>query len=1222
MSAFTREQRRLAWAGLRLTAAIDDLPPGKYGIAENVRSYEVDQITARYGLTLLAGANLGASVNGVWRFDDPTPFATNAHLYFAAAGTSLFSSVVGSGVFNNIDTGYSGSPLTGVMATPPQAAQPWLYLFDTSRSRKVDADGHVYEVGISPPTTEPTAELQQIGINVIDIFSTAFIPWVTVGAAVGPVINVPRVNTTIFQLLHDNNGLTVFSAPTYASIIPVSINAINPGIMIGLDGSETVFVTDVTIAVATTTVAAIIYDAGTTGMATVQPTGSLGTGQLEAPSDADYQARFAPTPGAGLPPEPDAFAASNARIRQVDFPVNCLIDIGGEIVRIQSAALGPDGVLSFRCSTTVAHAVGELIQGIPAFRAYVTVAHVAGETVQDVALEHTMPGGDVVGGIRTGAGFAARDLSTIYGRATLPADDFNLSCRVSLPAEVETIRLYLSVNATGGTAPSDADFLTNYYFFEWRQNDIQAAIQGVNASIVQSVQDARFTTVGHAQINQDLDVDINDVVGGHTQGGGASGTAASAGSKMLQLGNLQWFELKCKIGDLQRVGTDPSLTLADVTAAELLVHMNGPSAITVDWDGLSITGGYGPDTGSTAIPYVAMYRYRSSLTGGRSNFSPPLRGGLPARRQRIVFHHTASSEVQADLVDWFVLGGTLTTWTYAGTVPSGSVFNFDFADTALTGGETADFNNFPPWPTQDEPKTGMCNVAGTAVQRVSGDLFQVNWAPGSEIIINGQTYTLYAQPSSSSLLFTNENIGAVAGVPFTVKGATLLNQVMAAAWGGPIAGAVFLFGCGDPINPGQVHWTNGNDPETASDKNALDVTAASDPLMGGFMEDGVPFVASTQELYRLEPTFGGTSTFVPLKTDCGRGFWTRWAHCQGIRGRYFLTKDGIARTNGGSRALLITDEDLYPLFPHDGQPGVAVNGIQPPNMAGAVLQLSAIDGWVYFDYVDILGASHTLAYRELDGAWHYDTYATGVSARAASVGASVHQMLIGANNGQVFTPGGITDNGTPFSASLRWVQNQGDARRQKLYRDLMLDGQNLVPVSVTLGFTNNGVVLPAVSLVAAGAGRTQQQIDATHDTGNFGTNLTAALTWQPTATPTILYAWDLAFQPAPELATSWLSGPTTHGQRAFQQVYQVLVPLMSTSVVEFTLIVDGTLYTYNLASTGGIYAKIPVILQAKKGLTWQYGLNAATPFMLFDADFEAWISVWGQGGGYHVVRPF
>lgn len=1226
MAAFTREQRRLAWAGIKLTGAIDDLPIGKYGFAQNVRSYEVDQVTARPGVT-----NIGAvagPVTGLERFDDPTPFATNPHLYIVGGSVNVYTSVVGSGVFNNVDTGYSGQPLSFVTATPPQAAQPWLYVFDRSRARKFDANGHVFEVGLRRPTQEPTAALQQMQVTPIQQFSGAFVPWTLIGAATGPITSPNRVLTTVFNSLYDNNHNTVFTAPGYASIIPVSINNISKGMLLGITPGDDVIVTDVNLAVATTIIAAILYDAGVTGYCTIQPLASLGTGQIEAPSQQDYAARFIPTPG-DVPPEPDPLATTNARVQQVDFPVNCLIALnGGEVVRIESVALGPDGRQSLRCFTTATHFTGESIQGVASFRAYQTFGHAPGDVIQDATLTHILPGGtDVVGGVRTGAGWAGANLSQVGFRATLPDDDITLACRVSLVSQVQTVRMYLSLNPTGGSAPSDADFLNNYFLFEWRANDIQAAVQSQNAALVESLQDTRFLAVGNAQINQDLTVDVQGVLGA-TAGGYGVGTAAAAASQMLQLGNLQYLTLKCKVRDLTRIGTDPSLSLARVTAAELLVHQTGANPITVDWDALLLTGGFGPDTGTTATPYVAMYRYRASRTGSISNPSPPLRGGVTASRQRIQLNHSVTSDPQVDLVDWFVLGATLNRWVYAGTCPIGQPFNLDLADSSLGGGDSPDYDKFQPWPTQDAPKKGICNVVGNALQWVSGDQFNTNWSPGSEIIIGdsppavGGTYTLYSQPPTALLLFTNENIGNQNGVPFTVKSATLLNQIMSSAWGGPIAGATFLFACGDPINPGVVHWTNPNDPETAAETNSLDVSTGDEPLQGGFMDDGVSYVASTERIIRLEPSFGSLNPFTPVETDCHRGFWTSYSFDRGMKGEYFLSRDGIYVTSGGSTAVSITDEDLYPLFPHDGQPGVAVNTIQPPNMNQPVLYLSCDDGWVYFDYVDILGASHTLAYRELDGAWHYDTFAQGITARNQASGSQVHQMLSGAANGTVYVSGGQTDDSVPFVASLQWVQNQKDARRQKLYRDLMLDGQNLDPVTVTIGFTNNTVVLAGVPLAGAGPTRTQQDINTTLQTGNFGTNLTTLVQWTPGATPTILYVWDIAFQPAPELASSWLSGPTTHGQRSFQQVKQIVVAYLSTTPVTFSLIVDGVAKTYNLPSSGGIYAKIPVILQSVKGMAFQYGFQSSTPFMLFDSDFEAWVSVWGEPGGYQIVRPF
>jgi len=706
-------------------------------------------------------------------------------------------------------------------------------------------------------------------------------------------------------------------------------------------------------------------------------------------------------------------------------------------------------------------------------------------------------------------------------------------------------------------------------------------------------------------------------------GGGLAGQTSSS---VIELGNAQWLELRCKIRDLQQIGTDPSKTLADITAAEILVNiasadLTGALDVQVSYDSLWISGGYGPDVSAVGTPYVLAYRYRSSLTGAKSNASPPTRGGVIPLRQRVIGTGTPSSDPQVDLVDWFALGATLNRWTYVGTVPnSGSLtFNYDWADTNVSGGETLTFDSFQPWPTQDLPRSGTCNVYGSAIQWVSGDTFNENWAQGSLIIINGQTYTLYAPPSSTTQLFINENAGNGTGLPFTLSGPTLLNQVMTSVWGGAIAGATFTFACGDPINPGQVHWTNGNNSEEASDKNTLDLTPATDPLQAGFFWDGVPYVGSTQQIIRLEPTFGQTVPFTPIATTASRGFWNPWAWCVTPYGVAYLAKDGIALWAGGAETML-TDADLYPLFPHDGQPGILVNNVSPPDYTQDILRLAYVDGWLYFDYRDSGDIGHTLAYRFADQSWWYDTYNKAVSCRESAVGAQVHQMLIGTGTGELWLPGGTTDGGVGITCEVQWTEDQGDARRQKVYRDLMLDAQNPAVITATLGVNNNSTTLTPVTL--SGTGRIQSLIDATLETGIFGTNLTTDLVWTPNATPTILYVWDVAYQPAPELATSWLSGPTTHGFRGFQQVYQILLAYLSNVSFTFSLIVDGTAYTYTVPSSSGKYAKIPLILQAKKGLTFQYGVQASSGVMIFDADCESWVAIWGQGDSYQIVRPF
>ena len=175
----------------------------------------------------------------------------------------------------------------------------------------------------------------------------------------------------------------------------------------------------------------------------------------------------------------------------------------------------------------------------------------------------------------------------------------------------------------------------------------------------------------------------------------------------------------------------------------------------------------------------------------------------------------------------------------------------------------------------------------------------------------------------------------------------MLGAFFPTLWG-PVNGV--FFAVGDPNNPGRLYWTNTNDPDSTSAPNFLDVCSAAEPLVNGFVWDGVAYVFSTEQLYRIENSPTGVGYVVSL-TPCGRGLWATWGFCTTPQGVIFVVKDGICITNTGSPAISLTNDDLYSLFPHDGVPGEPVNGYLPPDFTQLTrLRLSYVDGIVYFDY--------------------------------------------------------------------------------------------------------------------------------------------------------------------------------------------------------------------------------------------------------------------------------
>jgi hypothetical protein len=134
--------------GLNLAVAIDRVPAGQYTRLTN--TYYVPgsgQLTARPGQTSLA-TFAGADVHSAGRLNDPQN-ATFTRLWGADADLALGAS----GAPAVIDTGYSGDPLTLLPHRPPLSGDPWMFVADRLRLRKVRADGLVLPIGLPAGAT-------------------------------------------------------------------------------------------------------------------------------------------------------------------------------------------------------------------------------------------------------------------------------------------------------------------------------------------------------------------------------------------------------------------------------------------------------------------------------------------------------------------------------------------------------------------------------------------------------------------------------------------------------------------------------------------------------------------------------------------------------------------------------------------------------------------------------------------------------------------------------------------------------------------------------------------------------------------------------------------------------------------------------------------------------------------------------------------------------------
>jgi hypothetical protein len=820
---------------------------------------------------------------------------------------------------------------------------------------------------------------------------------------------------------------------------------------------------------------------------------------------------------------------------------------------------------------------------------------------------------------------------------------------------------------------------------------------------------------------------------------GGGSTAARATSSQLAVGNNQWIELRVKIKDLIRVGTDPTRGLAHIAAAEILVSGEGPAVgITVDYDSLYLTGGFGPDVGEIGDPYVYRYRYRSTLTGEVSNVSPSSRGGVLPRRGRVDITPAASTDAQADRIDYFRLGGALNRWTFVGTgLNSAAAFHDDVNDSAIDGAETPPFDDFQPWITLATNAAGKATLAGNALLRTSGDLFNLTWAPGSLILVNNKALTL-DQVLSTSVLLTVENGGSGANLDWSLPAPELLAQPLPAIWASDTG---VVFACGDPRNPGTLYWTKPGNPDVTSDRNSLQVTSGVEPLQHGWCYDQICYVASTENVYAIEsdPTTGGFRTrLVPT----GKGLkYSRWAFAVAPEGVYFLTTEGIALTSGGGPARYITDPDLKSLFPEGGVAGVSVRGIDPPDLTQhARLRLARIGSYLYFDYATATGHDRTLIFDRLHQRWYFDQYAaSGFSLRAPEEGEGDLNQMAGDVGGAIwiaddgaFDLGGGVAADTPIAWGLDTSQvDFGDPRAEKQLGDAILDcdpaletitltplsGMAAVALPATVLAAQNGrspyiigidqhpatyaislglsirsstssssaapilylwepaiLVKPALTLaratdwsdlgtpsakfiqgvlIRANTFGVPKSVQVEYDGGATGTTVALTLAclhdgestiayprsssgWTPfvahlvrlvgvDAIPWLLDESALAwvFEPAPELATEWMTPVITHDLPGYFHARDLLVGISdAASPVLVELLYDGVPDAYTLTPSSAAYARIYQLLRARKGRSLQYRLTSATPFRLYKQDTIVRVAGWGVPTGYQLARPF
>lgn len=1224
---YDRDPVRMDCLGLDLNRPVDSVRPGRFPILKNVRSYKAGEIDHRPGLTSLGQVFTDESpTHSIRRLNDPN---SNDYTRIIGAG---FSAAYGKiAPFTQLGYGgaallFSGDPLALIPYQPEESPQSWMFMADRAPNlghpapanvlattlKKVKLGGTVHQVGMPAPFTYPTATLAQPRYKFTDpdfdfeYTNSAALQadWVADGVVAAAATLNSRVATTISAILYDSGSTG------WAEVKAAAMTNIGVGMIILVNGgggtAEKIVVEEVHAVSASTTIASIIYDSGTSGMCSIVLTDN---------------------------------------IENID--VNSLLNntTQSEFNRVLNVTTGPNGSVSLRCSTAATYAAGDAILFAACFRAYFANNHAATETL----VAHS-----ALSAVTTGTGYFTRtanyDFSSITSSLAATVDDYiHLSIYTDAPGFISEVKLEFDCDV------ATHDFTKNFFYASISPSSL------IGSSLSsQTLTDALNSAIQVSQTNQTI-ANLEAIISG-TEAQDYSPQQQAASQQLqellnnasvagtLSLGTAQWSEIRLKLSDFIRVGTDLSRGWANIAAVRVQVTTTGN--MNFGFDDIQLGGGYGPDQSATAVPYVYRFRARCTSTNAKSNPSAPTRGisfaGQPVGGGVTPYREAVTITIpqyllatEADVLDIERYGGDIANWHYLATIPNSSTPSFtdtipdDVIATqprtdVVNGNTTYGLDSFQPWPIRDTPKTGTGTSSGTTITD-SGSNFNTLWSIGTAMIFGGISCTIYRVISTSKLeLF--ENVGNQSGVAWNIPVPIVCSQPLPCLWG-PLNGV--LFACGDTINAGRLYFTQVNS-EGCTDSDYYDVTPTSEPLMNGLLYNNRSYLFSSERFFQILQE-NSIRRFIPQEIPNGKGLFSRWAMTREPGPiMYFLSRDGIYATDG-STPISITDEWLYPLFPTEAQPGKAQGIVGAPLLDSSLsvvrqLRLDFAVDFLYFDYVSTVGDLETLVWNpDQGGGWFYDKYAQPISCHYADEGPSSIEILVGGANAlgsKLYQLAGPSDDGLAISCRVRTPsRDQGDSRSLKYYGDVMIDSNPQgVDLIVTPGINNFDTSFAPTTLNFSG--RNQKAVNIQAISWTTARNIAVDLTWDVDRTSglaPLLYIWESrsVFESAPISALSWEISPTTFGMENFKSLGFGRISLVSSTDVTLIVTIDGVAQSpLVIPSSVGVYAENVFRFPVYKAKEYKFRLSSTSEFRLAGRDSFIEVKEWGSNDAYRQLRVF
>lgn len=1116
--------------------------PGSVQYLFNCRVVTEGILEARPGYTPY-GTGVGGPklLHSIRRLNDPDEsLAPSGYIYIVGNGTQLWAGV--ETALAEIDSGYSGNPLSILTFRPDVSPESLAYVFDANKQSKINAAGVVRAIGVVPPNAAPVAEYGIPAWVQIHDGQTAT-SWMPTG--IDSINGTPQDRTggdtdTIGFIIYDS-GTTGWCCIQSSSTQPAWWGGRMQLILNPSGGNqETVVVREVIGGISYTyTISAIQYDSGTSGLASVVLSGGAG---------------------------------SAAVVRN-----QLLLFVGGggnELVRVLAVVDSPDGAgYSIRVKLANTHAVGATVNSEQSWRIYTTQNHAGGETYQSkyVAFSHGAAG--VGGGTYTFG--SPLNAAVANGRTVDPANDYlHISFYIADIANVINLQILLSFDTTPNfsfTSPG------NSFIFTVTQTQIIAA--------------------------------------------GITG--------------LGWTDLVLPISSASQTGDITVLNLSNTSGIAL--QMTSTAACNWGFDWWYLFGTYGPVIQPNApTGYVYDTTFRDSTTGAKSVPGPTTRYSLNPLREQVLVKPATTTAAGVDYCDINREGGTLTDFVYIGSVQnnnaSPNVFGDGQSDQTIASNPGVDLTQLQPWPTLGLPLSGIVNVNGTSISLVSGNPFPTALVSNSVILLNGIAYQTYGQPHSGAFLELDLDGGAVTNATYSIPSPTLAGQPLPFAFG-PLEGpfAPVAFALGDTVSGGTLYFSNTGNLDSASDQNTLELCGPTEPLVCGEVWNGLVFAGSRENIYLTRYSFttllGGTgaSPFQWSRLPSPSGFWSRWTICRGPDGVYALGRDGIYRV-ADQGAMSITDAQLYPLFPHDGQPAIATNGYNPVDMTQInFMRLTAQDDEIRFTYLDVDANQIELRYEIQKKRWFPNYYANGTDQISLTY---LNEGLVSSPNnlsilqlsrtlGNIYQIGGNDDNGQVITSQVQLPAfDGGDFRSQRLPTDWMVDSDQAGTIQATQWYNDNESTSPTLPCVTTGArAQTILDISSVPNTLALYRNISPKFVWTGGPAGPRLFGCEVDWYNMPFLSTRVLTqyiNLSFSGWKSHRRLYSALI---STSPVTFLIqCQDGRQFEVVIPSTNGqLLIQPQMIPQCAKSLAFAYQLDSGgIPFAFFPDEFVAEVKQWNE----------